>query len=319
MTTTLAKPSPTGVAPVPRNGSAGSSPRRRNSVISRQKRAGWWMIAPALVQSVVFITVPAIAAVLLAFTDYSFSGAPNFIGGANFIELFGDVRFRAALLNTVLYVLVVVPVSMVIALAVAVALNQKIRALGAFRTAYYIPVVTATVAVGTVWLWIFNSGSGLANGVLALFGLSPVGWLTDPNHALTSLMVVGIWQGLGAKMIIYLAALQGVSPQLVEAANLDGANRWQVFRFVTWPSLGPAQFFVLITSIVGTFQVFDLVYVMTKGGPGLSTNVLVFDVYNNAFQSLRLGYASAETVIMMILIGAFIIIGRRLQGANTHD
>jgi multiple sugar transport system permease protein len=319
MTTTLAKPSAAGVATAPRPGRGGSTPRRRSSVVSRQKRAGWWMIAPALVQSVVFITVPTIAAVLLAFTDYSFGGAPNFVGGANFVELFGDIRFRAALVNTVLYVLVVVPVSMAIALAVAIALNQKIRALGAFRTAYYIPVVTATVAVGTVWLWIFNSGSGLANGVLALFGLSPVGWLTDPDHALSSLMVVGIWQGLGAKMIIYLAALQGVSPQLVEAANLDGANRWQVFRFVTWPSLGPAQFFVLITSIVGTFQVFDLVYVMTKGGPGLATNVLVFDVYNNAFQSLRLGYASAETVIMMILIGGFIVIGRRLQGANTHD
>jgi multiple sugar transport system permease protein len=212
-----------------------------------------------------------------------------------------------------------VPVSMLIALLVAIALNQKIHALGAFRTAYYIPVVTATVAVGTVWLWIFNPGSGLANGVLALFGLSPVGWLTDPELALPSLMVVGIWQGLGAKMVIYLAALQGVSAQLVEAANLDGANRWQVFRNVTWPAIAPAQFFVLITSIVGTFQVFDLVYVTTKGGPGLATNVLVFDVYNNAFQSLRLGYASAETVIMMILIGAFILIGRRMQGANARD
>jgi multiple sugar transport system permease protein len=288
-------------------------------VLSRQRRAGWWMIAPALLHSLVFITVPTLAAIALAFTDYSFGGTPHFIGGGNFAELFGDVRFQAALKNTILYVIVVVPISMAIALLVATALNQKIRGLGAFRTAYYIPVVTATVAVGTVWLWIFNPGSGLANGVLSLLGLSPVGWLTDPGLALPSLMVVGIWQGLGSKMIIYLAALQGVSPQLVEAANLDGAGRWQVFKNVTWPAIAPAQFFVLITSIVGTFQVFDLVYVTTKGGPGLATNVLVFDVYNNAFQNLRLGYASAETVVMMVLIGAFILIGRRLQGANARD
>lgn len=277
------------------------------------------MLAPALLHSLVFITVPIVVVVGLAFTDYAFFGTPNFIGGRNFIKLLGDVRFQAAIKNTVLYVVVVVPLVMAIALAIAIALNQRINALGAFRTAFYIPVVTATVAAGTVWLWIFNPGSGLANGVLGLLGLAPVGWLTDPDLALPSLMVVGIWQGLGSKMIIYLAALQGVSTQLVEAANLDGANRWQVFRHVTWPALGPAQFFVLITSIVGTFQVFDLVYVTTKGGPGLSTNVLVFDVYNNAFQGLRLGYASAESVIMMILIGAFILIGRRLQGANVHD
>jgi multiple sugar transport system permease protein len=318
MTALLSKPAGRGAERPSRPGRPGQT-ARRGSVLSRQKRAGWFMLAPALLHSLVFISVPTVAAVLLAFTDYSFGGTPNFIGTANFAELFGDLRFHAALGNTILYVVIVVPVSMLIALLVAIALNQKIHALGAFRTAYYIPVVTATVAVGTVWLWIFNPGSGLANGVLALFGLSPVGWLTDPELALPSLMVVGIWQGLGAKMVIYLAALQGVSAQLVEAANLDGANRWQVFRNVTWPAIAPAQFFVLITSIVGTFQVFDLVYVTTKGGPGLATNVLVFDVYNNAFQSLRLGYASAETVIMMILIGAFILIGRRMQGANARD
>jgi multiple sugar transport system permease protein len=318
MTALLSKPAGRGAERPARPGRPARA-GRRGSVLSRQKRAGWFMLAPALLHSLVFISVPTVAAVLLAFTDYSFGGTPNFIGTANFAELFGDLRFHAALGNTILYVVIVVPVSMLIALLVAIALNQKIHALGAFRTAYYIPVVTATVAVGTVWLWIFNPGSGLANGVLALFGLSPVGWLTDPELALPSLMVVGIWQGLGAKMVIYLAALQGVSAQLVEAANLDGANRWQVFRNVTWPAIAPAQFFVLITSIVGTFQVFDLVYVTTKGGPGLATNVLVFDVYNNAFQSLRLGYASAETVIMMILIGAFILIGRRMQGANARD
>jgi multiple sugar transport system permease protein len=291
----------------------------RGSILRHQKRAGWWFIAPALVHSVIFTIIPVIAVVVLAFTDYSFGGRTNFVGFENFTDLLGDNGFRSAFVNTIVYALVVVPLSMVIALLVAIGLNQRIRGLSFFRTAYYVPTVTASVAVGVVWLWIFNPGSGLANEVLSFFGLGRAGWLVDPDLALPSLMIIGIWQGIGAKMIIYLAALQGVPQQLVEAATIDGAGKWKVFWNVTWPALGPAQFFVLITSIVGTFQVFDLIYITTKGGPGTATNVLVFDIYNNAFQNLQLGYASAETIIMMLLIGAFIIIGRKLQGANTND
>lgn len=176
--------------------------------------------------------------------------------------------------------------------------------------------MTATVAVASVWLWIYHPGAGLANAVGSLFGLSRSEWLNDPSTALPALIAVGIWQGLGAKMIVYLAALQGVSKELLEAANLDGANRWQVFRNVIWPALGPAHYFVLITAIVQTFQVFDLVFVMTKGGPVNSTTVLTFDIYNNAFEGLRLGYASAETVIMLILVAAFIYLGGRSQRKN---
>lgn len=293
--------------------------RRRRSILRGQKRAGWWFLAPALVHSAIFAVIPTIAVIVLSFTDYSFSPSFHWLGVKNFSDLLADTRFQAAFINTVLYAVVVVPVAMAIALLVAIGLNQRIRGLSFYRTAFYIPTVTATVAVGVVWLWIFNPGSGLANGVLSLFGLGPASWLVSPTLALPSLMVIGIWQGIGAKMIIYLAALQGVPAQLIEAAKIDGANKWTIFWNVTWPSIAPAQFFVLITSIVSTFQVFDLVYVTTRGGPGVATNVLVFDIYNNAFQALHLGYASAETVIMMLLIGAFILIGRLLQGANNLD
>lgn len=292
---------------------------KRKSLTRKQTRAGWLFLTPALLHSTSFIAVPTIAAIVLSLTDYSFSGEWQWVGFANFVELMSDDNFKAAFINTVVYAIVVVPVSMALALLIALGLNQKIRGLSFFRTAFYIPTVTATVAVASVWLWMYNPGSGLANGVLSLIGIGPQGWLTDPDMALGSVMVAGIWQGLGAKMIIYLAALQGVSRELVEAADLDGANKWQVFRHVKWPALGPAQFFVLVTSIVGTFQVFDLVYVMTKGGPGVSTNVLVLDIYNNAFQGLRLGYASAETVIMILLISAFILIGRKLQGSDKSE
>lgn len=289
---------------------------KRRRLDRSQVRTGWLLLAPALIHSVIFIVIPTVAAIVLAFTDYSFGETWSWIGFDNFRQLFIDEDFRASLINTIVYSVVVVPLAMVLALLIAVALNQRIRGLSIFRTAFYIPTVTATVAVATIWMWIFNPGSGLANGILSFFGLAPAQWLSGPNSALPSLMVIGIWQGIGAKMIIYLAALQGVPKDLMEAASLDGAGRWQRFRNVTWPSLAPVQFFVIITSIVETFQVFDLVYVTTQGGPGTATKVLVFDIYTKAFQSLRLGLASAETVIMMILIGAFIMIGR-LSQRNT--
>lgn len=292
------------------------SGRRRRNLTGGQARAGWLFLAPALLHSLIFIVIPAIAGVVLSFTDYSFGTSWNWIGFANYQSLFTDENFQASLWHTIVYSIVVVPVSMALALAIAIGLNQKIRGLAVFRTAFYIPTVTATVAVATIWMWIFNPGSGLANGVLSLFGLQPAQWLSGPNSALPSLMIIGTWQGLGAKMIIYLAALQGVSGDLMEAAALDGAGRWQRFLNVTWPSIAPVQFFVLVTSIVATFQVFDLVYVTTQGGPGTATRVLVFDIYTRAFQSLQLGMAAAETVMMMILIGAFIMIGR-LSQRNT--
>ncbi|MEV6411900.1 sugar ABC transporter permease [Kribbella sp. NPDC051718] len=288
-------------------------------LIRSQVRAGWVLLAPALLHSGIFIVIPVVAAITLSFTDYSFGDSWSWVGFTNYTDLFRDQDFLAALKNTILYAVVVIPLSMAISLAVAMGLNQKIKAIGFFRTAFYLPTVTATVAIATIWLWIYNPGSGLANGFLSLFGFAPGRWLSDPNTALPSLMVVGIWQGLGTKIIIYLAALQGVSRDLLESAALDGASRWQKFVNVTWPALGPVQFFVLVTSIVGTFQVFDLVYVMTKGGPGTETTVLVLDIYQNAFQALRLGAASAETVIMMILIAAFIGLGRLLQKADVND
>lgn len=314
MSATLEHPTKTAAAP-----RGATSANNSRELIRSQVRAGWVLLAPALLHSGIFIVIPVIAVLALSLTDYSFGDSWSWVGFGNYSDLFRDVDFQASLVNTVIYAIVVIPISMAISLAVAVGLNQKIRALGFFRTAFYIPTVTATVAIATIWLWIYNPGSGLANGFLSLFGFAPNRWLADPATALPSLMVVGIWQGLGTKIIIYLAALQGVSRDLLESADLDGASRWQKFVHVTLPALSPVQFFVLITSIVGTFQVFDLVYVMTRGGPGTETRVLVLDIYQNAFQDLKLGYASAETVIMMVVIALFIGAGRLLQKADVND
>jgi multiple sugar transport system permease protein len=288
--------------------------RRPRSGVERAKaRAGWLLLAPALIHSLIFIALPAVIVVILGFTDARVAGSGDWIGFDNYVQLFHDGTFLQALLNTLQYTVVVVPIGMIVALLIAVGLNQQIRARGLFRTLFYIPVVTSTVAVSAVWLWIYNPSSGLGNEVLAFFGLARSGWLTDPNIALPALMLIGIWQGLGAKMIIYLAALQGVSHELVEAARLDGANRWQIFRNVTWPALAPVHFFVLVTSIASSFQVFDLVYVTTQGGPANATNVLVFDIFSNAFARLQIGYASAETVIMLAFVAILIYLGRLSQ------
>jgi len=274
-------------------------------------------MSPALLHIVVFLLLPMVLVVGLSFTNYSFSGAYQWIGLENYQELWGDERFRKALVNTLLYSIVTVPIAMALALLVALALNQKIRSRGLFRVAYYMPQVTATVAVATVWLWIYKPDVGLADSVLSIFGLGPVPWLTSTKWALPSLMVVGVWHGLGAKMVVYLAALQGVNRELIEAAQLDGAGRWQTFRHVIWPALSHAHFFVLVTAIISSFQVFDLVYVMTKGGPVDATVVLTYDIYENAFQSLRLGYASAESVVLVVLIGLVTLIGLRLQRSDS--
>lgn len=287
---------------------------RRSSGMERAKaRAGWVLLAPALVHSVIFVAAPAVIVVVLSFTQFGLLGATEWVGFENYLDLLGDQRFLGALWNTLLWTVVTVPVGMALALIIALALNEKLKSRALFRTLFYIPVVTSTVAVATVWLWIYSPGSGLANEVLAFFGLARSGWLTDPDIALPALMVVGIWQGLGIKMVVYLGALQSISPDLIEAARLDGANKWQVFWNVTWPGLAPVQFFVLVTAIVGSFQVFDLVYVTTQGGPINATNVITFDIFQNAFGNLQLGYAASQTVVMLALVAVFLYLGQLAQ------
>ncbi|MEO7016457.1 MAG: sugar ABC transporter permease [Leifsonia sp.] len=276
------------------------------------------MLAPALLNVSVFLGIPLVAALVLSFTDYGFFAPATFVGLDNYGQLLADDNFRVAVLNTILYTVLVVPIGMAIALLVAHTLNLGVRGQAFFRVAFYIPVVTATVSIATVWLWILNPNVGLANAILGLFGLPPSQWLNSPNTALLSLGMIGIWQGLGTKIVIYLAALQSVDPALLEAAKLDGAGRWKSFWNVVWPALGPSHFFVFTTSIIASFQVFDLVYVTTKGGPVNSTRVLVFDIFENAFSKLNLGYAAAESVYMFILIAIFMFFGLRLQRSQSN-
>lgn len=294
--------------------------RRRRSSLRAEKLWGWLLTLPALVHTLVWIGGPVIVAIMMSFTDYDVVNPPEFNAGANYAELAGDSVFWTALWHNLVMVVFVVPISILIALVLAVALNEGLRGQSWFRTMIFMPHVTATVAIAMIWLWIYAPGStGLANRILGFVGISPNNWLTNTSLALPAVIVVGIWQGIGLKMLIYLAALQGVSPELYEAADVDGAGTIQKFWNITVPMLRPATFFVLATSVIANFQTFDLIFVLTNGGPANATTVITYQIYVAAFQQYRMGYATAMSVVLLVVLVFVTYISRRLVGSTDGD
>ena len=280
----------------------------------------WILTLPALIHTLIWVGIPVIAAIVMSFTSYNIVNRPSFIGLANYAEIMRDQVFWKAMGNNLIMVVFGVPISMFLALVAAVALNQALKGQGWFRTMIFMPHVTATVAIAMIWLWIYSGeASGLANRLIGLFGIGPQAWLTNGNLALPSVIVVTIWQGIGLKMLIYLAALQGVSKELYEAAEVDGASTIQKFWNVTVPMLKPATFFVLVTSIIANFQTFDLVYNLTNGGPANATTVITYQIYIAAFQQFRMGYATAQSVILLLVLVVLTIISRRVVGGTDGD
>ncbi|MPZ25008.1 MAG: ABC transporter permease subunit [Micromonosporaceae bacterium] len=274
------------------------------------------MVAPAVAHAAIWIAVPVLATLVLSFTDYRVFAAPRWIGFGNYVEIWHDQVFRKATWNTVVYTFFTVPFSMGIAVVVAVLLNQKLRLRTAYRAAFFLPQVTATVAIAMVWLRIYNPQFGPLNGVLSFFGVPGRAWLADPDWALWSVIVVGVWQGIGLKMLIYLAALQNVDENLYEAAAIDGASPVRQFFAITLPMLKPATFFVFVVSIIGAFQVFDLVYVLTDGGPANATTMMTYEVYRSAFQDFRMGMACAQSVVLFAFLLFLTIVNRRLTRSD---
>jgi multiple sugar transport system permease protein len=288
-------------------------PRRPASKRAARKSGlfGWLMVAPAVFHIGLWTAIPVLATIALSFTDYDIFDAPAWIGLDNYVEILQDPVFGQATWNTIVYTFWTVPASMAIAMVIAVALNQNLRLRTWFRTAFFLPQVTATVAIAMVWLWIFNPQQGLLNGMLSVIGIPGQAWLADPEWALPSVILVGAWQGIGIKMLIYIAALQNVDPSLYEAAAVDGAGPIRKFFAITVPMLKPATFFVLIISIIGAFQVFDQIYVLTDGGPANSTTMMTYEVYRSAFQNFEMGMASAQSVLLFLMLLVMTVIGRR--------
>lgn len=260
------------------------------------------MLAPNIIGFFMFMVFPILATLFYSFTEYDLIGSPTFVGLANYIELFNDKIIATTLTNTLMFTLITVPIGMAFSLLLAVFLDQKIAFKRFYRGAYFLPSITSMVAVSIVWQWIYNPEFGLLNYFLSFFGVKGITWLSSSSTSLVSIAIVSIWKGAGYNMMLFLAGLQGISNSYYEASELDGANKWQQFIHVTLPMLSPTTFFIFVMSIIGSFQVFDSVMLMTKGGPGRSSSVLVHYLYQNAFQYFSMGYACAIAYLLFFIV-----------------
>ncbi|MBI2940982.1 MAG: sugar ABC transporter permease [Chloroflexi bacterium] len=277
---------------------------------------GYLFIAPHIVGFLAFMLLPIVSSMYLSLNAWDMMSPPRFIGLRNFQQLlYADRLFWQVLGNTVYYVVLSVPPSVVLPLLLAVLLNQQVRGVSIYRAALFMPVVTSALAVGLAWAWLYDGQFGLFNYVLSLVGIKGPSWLSDPDLAMPAVVAVGVWQGLGYNMVIYLAGLQGIGQHLYEAATIDGAGRLRQFMHITVPLLTPSTFFTLVMGVIGSFQSFGLIYIMTNGGPLNSTNVYVYYLWQTAFGSSRMGYAAAMAWILAVII--FIITAIQFRLART--
>ena len=279
-----------------------SSPSRKRRKLHDDTPWALLMLAPNIIGFVMFMVFPILATLFYSFTEYDLITAPTFVGFDNYLELFRDPIIGTTIKNTLTFTLITVPVGMAFSLLLAVFLDQKIAFKRFYRGAYFLPSITSMVAVSIVWQWIYNPEFGLLNYFLSFFGIKGITWLSSSSTTLLSIAIVSIWKGAGYNMMLFLAGLQGISTSYYEASELDGANKWQQFIHVTLPMLSPTTFFIFVMSIIGSFQVFDSVMLMTKGGPGRSSSVLVHYLYQNAFQYFSMGYACAIAYLLFFIV-----------------
>ena len=280
--------------------------REKSAAIRKNRIVGYSFLLPNILGFLAFIFVPVIASFAMSFTSWNGFGKIEFIGLENYLRLFDDSDFTISLVNTIIFTIVSVPVTLFLSILIAVALNKGIKYVKVFRTAVFLPYVTSTIAVAAVWQLIFNPTSGPINGFLSNFGFENLpGWLSSPDWALISVSIVYIWHSVGYYMIIFLAGLQNIPGDIYEAADIDGAGPVSKFFKITLPMLSPILFFTSIIGIINSFKVFDFIYALTGGGPGRSTQVLVYDIYTTAFKEYEYGYASAMAYILFLLILIF--------------
>lgn len=284
-------------------------PGQRGFRIPWKGLEGYFFIAPLLIGIAAFIVVPIGSSLFMSFHRWDMVSPAEAVGWRNYGKLVSrDLLFWKVLGNTFRYAAYLIPPSVVLPLLLAVLLDRPLRARSLYRVAFFLPVVTSVVAVGLMFRWLYDSEFGLINHVLSWVGVDGPGWLIDPRWAMPAVAMVTVWQGLGYNMILYLAGLQGISEHFYEAAKIDGANALDRFFRITIPLLTPTIFFILIVSVIGTFQTFGLIYVMTNGGPINSTNVYIYYLWQTAFGSSKMGYASAMAWILALIIFAITMI-----------
>jgi multiple sugar transport system permease protein len=280
--------------------------------------AGLLFAAPWFIGMAVFLLYPLFASVYYSFTDYSVLKPAVWIGLDNYKELMGDELFWKSVVNTGVYAMMALPAGMVVALALAMLLNTKVKGMTVYRTIFFLPSLVPMISLAVLWLWILNSQYGVLNQVLGFVGIGGPNWLGDPAWSKPALVVLGIW-GVGNAMLIYLASLQDVPQSLVEAADLDGANGWQKVRNVTLPMISPVILFNLVMGIIGTLQVFAVPYVMFPGGsPNRSTYFYAMYLFDNAFRFNKMGYAAAMGWIMFLVILVLTMGALKLSEKHVH-
>jgi len=286
---------------------------------TREALAGWIFISPALVTQVLFIYFPLGWSFFVSFFRWNLIRPMRYIGFDNYTSMFTSSDFWHSLSVTFVYVAVTVPVSIFIGLLLALLVNLPwLKGKGAFRTFFYVPVITSMAAAAVIWAWIFESNVGLLNYFLSWFGIKSINWLSDPNYALVAMMIIGIWKRIGYNMVLFLAGLQVIPRTYYEAADIDGATPFKKFLSITWPLLSPTTLFVTVMQFIASFRVFVSVSVMTRGGPAQSTQVITFYLYENAFAYLKFGYAAAISVFMFVLMMIFTLIQFRFSKKRVH-
>jgi multiple sugar transport system permease protein len=298
MSTATQVPAPPTAPPSPRRPGRG-----RGRLARRQALAAWGFMLPSLVVLGIFVVYPMTQALYLSFTEYNVIQPARWIGLENYQQLVSDPAFRNALVNTLYYAGVTTPVSVALALGLAILLNNRLPLRGFLRTSVFLPVVLSLAIVAIAWSFLLDPNIGLLSYWLSKVGIvSEQGWLRDPNLAMPAVMLVGIWKNVGFYMVMYLAGLQSIPRELHEAASIDGAGPWRRFRRITWPLLANQTMLITILAAIATLQAFDQIFVMTRGGPFFQTETVVMMIYRVGFQEFGFGYASAMSWVLVLLI-----------------
>ncbi|GGH18914.1 carbohydrate ABC transporter permease [Paenibacillus segetis] len=270
----------------------------------KEQVAGYLFVAPLMIGLIVLTLIPVVGSLLLSFTNWNFvagMGAIKFAGFSNFVRLFHDDVFMKSLLNNLIFI-ITVPITLIVALILSILIDKHIYFKDFFKVIYFLPYISSVVAIAMVWQVLFHPSLGPVNNFLMSIGFdNPPKWLADIDYALPSLMMIQVWILLGYNIIIFIAGLQSIPKDLYEAADIDGANTWVKFRNITVPCISPTTFFLLVTGIIGTFKIFDLIQVLTQGGPANSTTVIVYELYDTAFNQLKTGYASSMALILFLI------------------
>ncbi len=280
--------------------------------MKKQKLTPYLLVSPYILHFGFFVLFPIVFSLILMFHRWNIISPMEFIGGQNFTKLIQDRIFFKSILNTLIFLIIHIPLQIIVALFLAEMLNQKIRLRSFLRASYFLPVVISGVVVTIVWSQLYGLDTGLFNRILVKIGLPKVGWLTDPNIAMPSIAIMATWKNVGLYVVLFLVGLQSVPPHYYEAADIDGASHWQKFRYITIPAINPTIFMVVILSTIGGFSLFIEPYIMTAGGPLNSTVSAVLYIYKQAFTYYHMGYAAALGFFFAAIIMIFIVVQRKI-------